>query len=52
MSRYLDLLSDLLLARQLQPFQTNAGKRLVKSILATGRRCWGIRCRARAGRVL
>ena len=30
-SRYLDLLTDLMLARQLQPFQTNAGKRLVKS---------------------
>ncbi len=29
--RYLDLLVDLLLARRLQPWHTNAGKRLVKS---------------------
>jgi predicted AAA+ superfamily ATPase len=30
-ARYLDLMVDLLLVRRLQPFQTNAGKRLVKS---------------------
>jgi len=30
-SRYTDLLVDLLLVRRLQPYQTNAGKRLVKS---------------------
>lgn len=30
-ARYLDLLVDLLLVRRLQPFQTNVGKRLVKS---------------------
>jgi len=30
-ARYLDLLVDLMLARRLQPYQTNAGKRLVKS---------------------
>jgi len=29
--RYIDLLSDLLLVRRLQPFHNNAGKRLVKS---------------------
>ena len=29
-TRYVDLLSDLLLARRLPPFQTNVGKRLVK----------------------
>jgi len=29
--RYIDLLSDLLLVRRLQPFHSNAGKRLVKS---------------------
>ena len=29
--RYLDLLVDLMLVRRLQPFQTNVGKRLVKS---------------------
>jgi predicted AAA+ superfamily ATPase len=29
--RYLDLLSDLMLIRRLQPFQSNIGKRLVKS---------------------
>jgi uncharacterized protein len=29
--RYIDLLADLLLVRQLQPFHNNAGKRLVKS---------------------
>ena len=29
--RYLDLLVDLMLVRRLQPFQSNAGKRLVKS---------------------
>jgi hypothetical protein len=29
--RYLDLLVDLMLVRRLQPFQTNIGKRLVKS---------------------
>ena len=30
-ARYLDLLVDLMLVRRLQPFQANAGKRLVKS---------------------
>jgi predicted AAA+ superfamily ATPase len=30
-ARYLDLLVDLMLARRLQPFQANVGKRLVKS---------------------
>lgn len=30
-SRYLDLLVDLMLVRRLQPFQSNIGKRLVKS---------------------
>ncbi|MEP6961490.1 MAG: ATP-binding protein [Acidobacteriota bacterium] len=30
-ARYLDLLVDLMLVRRLQPFQTNVGKRLVKS---------------------
>jgi uncharacterized protein len=30
-TRYLDLLVDLLLVRRLQPYQANAGKRLVKS---------------------
>jgi len=30
-SRYADLLADLLLVRRLQPYQTSAGKRLVKS---------------------
>ncbi len=30
-ARYIDLLVDLLLVRRLQPFHTNAGKRLVKS---------------------
>lgn len=30
-ARYLDLLVDLMLVRRLQPFQTNIGKRLVKS---------------------
>ena len=30
-ARYLDLMVDLMLVRRLQPFQTNAGKRLVKS---------------------
>jgi uncharacterized protein len=30
-TRYLDLMVDLMLVRRLQPFQTNAGKRLVKS---------------------
>jgi len=30
-TRYIDLLVDLLLVRRLQPFHTNAGKRLVKS---------------------
>jgi predicted AAA+ superfamily ATPase len=30
-ARYLDLLVDLMLARRLQPFQNNIGKRLVKS---------------------
>ncbi len=30
-ARYLDLLVDLMLVRRLQPFQTNLGKRLVKS---------------------
>lgn len=30
-ARYLDLMVDLMLVRQLQPFQANAGKRLVKS---------------------
>jgi len=29
--RYLDLLADLMLVRRLQPFQSNIGKRLVKS---------------------
>ena len=29
--RYVDLLADLMLVRRLQPFQSNAGKRLVKS---------------------
>ena len=31
MTRYVDLLSDLLLVRRLQPFHRNSGKRLVKS---------------------
>jgi predicted AAA+ superfamily ATPase len=30
-ARYVDLLSDLMLVRRLQPFQTNIGKRLVKA---------------------
>jgi uncharacterized protein len=30
-TRYIDLLVDLLLVRRLQPFHTNAGKRLIKS---------------------
>lgn len=30
-ARYLDLMVDLMLVRRLQPFQTNAGKRLVKA---------------------
>jgi predicted AAA+ superfamily ATPase len=30
-ARYLDLMADLMLVRRLQPFQTNLGKRLVKS---------------------
>ena len=30
-TRYIDLLVDLLLVRRLRPFHTNAGKRLVKS---------------------
>lgn len=30
-TKYIDLLTDLLLTRRLQPFSTNAGKRLVKS---------------------
>ena len=30
-ARYLDLLSDLMLVRRLQPFQSNIGKRMVKS---------------------
>jgi uncharacterized protein len=30
-ARYLDLMTDLMLVRRLQPFQTNIGKRLVKS---------------------
>jgi len=30
-ARYLDLLADLMLLRRLQPFQTNIGKRLVRS---------------------
>src|SRR5439155_15116420 len=31
-TRYVDLLSDLLLIRRLRPFHTNVGKRLVKSL--------------------
>lgn len=31
MLRYVDLLSDLMLVRRLQPFQSNMGKRLVKA---------------------
>ena len=64
-ARYLDLLVDLMLVRRLQPFQMNAGKRLVKSPkvyvrdsgivhallnMLIGTRCSAIRWWARVGR--